>query len=524
MNNQIAVIGAGYWGKNLVRNFFELGALHTVCDANLDLAKALAGKYPDSQATDDYESVLSDKDISGVVISTPAALHYRMALQAINAGKDVFVEKPLALRVDEARELAALSAGKKRVMLVGHLLEYHPAVLKLKELVDAGSLGKTQYIYSNRLNLGKFRTEENILWSFAPHDIAVMLLMLGGEMPLEVSVNGGYYLHDDIADVTLTALTFRNGVRGHIFVSWLNPYKDQRLVVVGDRKMAVFNDTLSQGKLQVYAHQIEWVDHKPIPVAAPPEIMDISQDEPLKNECADFLHCIETRQSPRVDGRKGAQVVEILARCQESLEHHGQAVTFSAKGYWCHPSAIIDQPVNIGDGSKIWHFSHVMPDVNIGRNCNIGQNVYVARGVKIGHNVKIQNNVSLFEGVTLEDDVFCGPSCVFTNVNFPRSHVSRKNEYQTTIVHRGASIGANATIVCGHSVGAYAFVGAGSTVTRDIPDNALVYGNPARVHGFVCECGEKLIFIDNRAQCHRCRSQWEKAGPGIKKISWSKER
>lgn len=515
MKKNIAVIGAGYWGRNLVRNFHELGALHTICDADPNIARALAGKYEGSQATDDFDKVLADPAIAGVVISTPAALHYRMVLKAMDAGKDVFVEKPLALRVEEARELASIANEKKRVMLVGHLLEYHPAVLKLKELVDAGALGKTQYIYSNRLNLGKFRTEENILWSFAPHDIAVILLLLGGEMPQEVSVNGGYYLHEDLADVTLTALTFRNGVRGHIFVSWLNPYKDQRLVVVGDRKMAVFNDTVSQGKLQVYAHQIEWVDRKPVPVAAPPEIIPISQDEPLKNECADFLRCIETRQVPRVDGRKGTQVVEILSRCQESLEHHGQAVTFSTASYWSHPTAIVDQPASIGDGTKIWHFSHVMPEATIGRNCNIGQNVYVARGVKIGSNVKIQNNVSLFEGVTLEDDVFCGPSCVFTNVGFPRSHVSRKNEYLSTVVHRGASIGANATIVCGHTIGPYAFVGAGSTVTRDVPAHALVYGNPARQHGFVCDCGEKLLFKDGRSECHRCHNRWEMHNTGI---------
>ena len=180
------------------------------------------------------------------------------------------------------------------------------------------------------------------------------------------------------------------------------------------------------------------------------------------------------------------------------------------EGYFVHESAYIDEPVKIGRGTKIWHFSHVMAGAEIGEGCTIGQNVLIGPNVRIGNNVKIQNNVSVYEGVILEDNVFCGPSMAFTNVDRPRSAYPREpSEYLPTLVKRGATIGANATIVCGHTIGAYAFIGAGAVVTRDVPDYALVYGNPAGIHGWVCECGEKLRFTGRRAHCPRCRREYE---------------
>jgi len=508
----IAVVGCGYWGKNLVRNFAELGALHTICDADAAAREQLAAQYPEIAVESEYSRVLGNEGIKGVVIATPAVLHYPMAKEALLAGKDVFVEKPLALNVEEGRELVKLAEEKDSILQVGHLLEYHPAVVKLKELVEQGELGRIQYIYSNRLNLGKFRTEENILWSFAPHDISVILLLLGGEMPREISAHGGYYLHQDIADVTLTTMNFRDGTRAHIFVSWLHPYKEQKLVVVGDRKMALFDDTNPEDKLVLYSHQIEWVNRKPVPHAREGEAVKITLDEPLRLECQDFLRCLESREQPRVDGYKGLQVLEILSSCQKSLEGGGKVITLNKEeDFFVHQTSIIEEPCQIGDGTKIWHFSHIMPEVTIGKGCVIGQNVFVGSRVTIGNNVKIENNVSIFEGVTLEDDVFCGPSCVFTNVINPRSHISRKHEFKTTLVSKGATIGANATIICGNTIGRYAFVGASAEVTRDVPDYALVYGIPARLQGWVCECGVKLDFADgNRARCPECAAEYVK--------------
>jgi len=518
MDRNVAVVGCGYWGKNLVRNFAELGALHTMCDADARLLADLAAKYPGARVETSYSQVLQNGDVKGVVIAAPAVLHHAMAKQALLAGKDVFVEKPLALRVDEGQELIDLAAANNKILMVGHLLEYHPAVAKLKELVDKGELGKVLYLYSNRLNLGKFRTEENILWSFAPHDISVILLLLGGEMPVEVSAHGGYYLHLDIADVTMTNLVFKDGVRAHIFVSWLHPYKEQKLIVVGDKRMALFDDTVPKDKLLLYSHQIDWVDRKPVPRPKEATAVEVSLDEPLKIECRDFLDSIETRRRPKVDGRKGLQVLQVLSGCQTSLERNGQVVALRAgmektEAFFVHESSVLEKPCEIGEGTKIWHFSHLMPNVTVGKNCVIGQNVFVAKGVRIGNNVKIENNVSVFEGVALEDNVFCGPSCVFTNVMNPRSHVSRKHEYRPTLVKEGATIGANATIVCGNTIGRYAFIGAGSVVTQDLPDHSLAYGNPARVRGWVCECGEKLDFgQDTRTSCHRCGKVYQQKG------------
>ena len=521
MNKNIAVIGCGYWGKNLVRNFNELGALHTICDDRLEILQEFALRYPDAKTQSSYQKVLDDKEIAGLAISTPAATHYSLARKALLADKDVFVEKPLALKVEEGQELVELARDRGKLLMVGHLLEYHPAVIKLRELIDSGQLGKIHYIYSNRLNLGKFRTEENILWSFAPHDISVVLLLLNGETPLEVSSHGGNYLHPEIADVTLTTMSFRDGIGAHIFVSWLHPFKEQRLVVVGSKKMAEFDDTEAINKLRLYAHDIEWIDRLPVPRRKEPEVIAISQDEPLKNECSDFINCVENRSKPRVDGDKGLQVLSVLNACQESLEQDGRIIKLDKEnsGYFIHPSSVVELSATIGKGTKVWHFSHIMDKATVGRNCVVGQNVFVAGGVIVGNNVKIENNVSVFEGVILEDDVFCGPSSVFTNVINPRSHVSRRDEFRTTTVKKGATIGANATIVCGNTIGSHAFIGAGSVVTMDIPDYALVYGNPARIHGWMCECGEKLTSTeDNRYKCSRCGAMYLQRSGKLSKV------
>ncbi|RPH39603.1 MAG: gfo/Idh/MocA family oxidoreductase, partial [Planctomycetota bacterium] len=225
MTPRIACIGAGAWGVNLVRNFHEIGALHKVCELDAKRLAEIAAKYPSVPFTDSIDSVIQDPQIAAVAIATPAVTHGDLARRALLAGKDVFVEKPLCLSPEQGKELVALAAREKRILMVGHLLWYHPAVIALKDLIDRGELGKIQYIYSHRLNLGKIRREENILWSFAPHDLSVVLGLVR-EMPQEVQASGGNYLHPDIADVTMSTLSFPSGVRAHVFVSWLHPFKE----------------------------------------------------------------------------------------------------------------------------------------------------------------------------------------------------------------------------------------------------------------------------------------------------------
>jgi UDP-2-acetamido-3-amino-2,3-dideoxy-glucuronate N-acetyltransferase len=516
----VAVVGCGYWGKNLVRNFSELMALRTLYDVDEKKVQELKAHYPQVKLSHSLPEIFQDPSIDGVIVATPAESHYRMVKEALQAGKDVFVEKPLALKVREGKELVALAKEKDRILMVGHLLEYHPGIIKLKQIVSNGELGKINYIHSTRLNLGKFRTEENILWSFAPHDISVILLLLG-EMPNEVSAHGGSYLNQGIADVTMTTMDFPSGVKSHIFVSWLHPYKEQKLVIVGDRKMAVFDDVVPKDKLLLFSHRIDWIERVPVPRKEDAEVIHFEMEEPLKAECRQFLDCLQTRQRPKTDGENGLRVLEILDLCQRSLQEGGRVLSFgkeSQRGVFIHETACVEEPMGIGEGTQVWHYSHIMPGAKVGRNCILGQNVFVGSGAILGNQVKIQNNVSVYEGVILEDDVFCGPSMVFTNVFNPRSFISRKKEFRKTVVKKGATIGANATIVCGNRIGQYAFIGASSVVTDDVPDYALVYGNPGKVKGWVCRCAEGITFRSGKAECKSCGRRYKKDRVGVKPV------
>jgi UDP-2-acetamido-3-amino-2,3-dideoxy-glucuronate N-acetyltransferase len=505
---KVAVIGSGYWGKNLVRVFHALGALSCVCDVEQDALSRASQEYG-VRTTQVFDEVLQDESISAVVIAAPAVQHFDLARRALLREKDVFVEKPLALRAVDGRELVELAAARRRILQVGHILEFHPAISELKRLISAGELGRIQYIYSSRLNLGKLRTEENILWSFAPHDISAILFLLG-ESPSQASAQGGSFLSPPLVDTTLSTLDFPSGVKAHIFVSWLHPFKEQKLAIIGSEKMAVFDDVRTEGKLMLYSHRINWLDRKPIAQKDAGHAVAISADEPLRLECEHFLECVRTRKHPRTDGESALRVLEVLEACERSLRDKGAPTEMevAAARYFVHPTAVIDEPCEIGDGTKIWHFSHVMAESKLGRGCNLGQNVVVSPGVRIGNNVKIQNNVSIYTGVELEDDVFCGPSMVFTNVINPRSHVVRRHEYQKTLVRRGASLGANSTIVCGTTIGRYAFIAAGAVVTHDIPDYALVMGVPAKRVGWMCACGVRLEEGGAARKCAACSKEY----------------
>ncbi len=524
MSVKVAVVGMGYWGRNLVRNFHELGALKVVCDSDETPRSTIEESYPDVGFTTNFDDVLGDDSIQAVAIGAPAVTHHMLAKSALEAGKDVYVEKPLATNLPDGEELVRLASEHGRILMVGHILRYHPAVETLSRLISSGELGRVQYFYSNRLNIGKIRTEENILWSFAPHDISVMLALLNEE-PTSLSCRGEDYLNKGVVDVTLSEFRFPSGVRGHIFVSWLHPFKEQRLVVVGSEKMAVFDDT-AKDKLVLYPHKVEWKNRVPTAVKADLEVVDLPAAEPLKNECRHFLECVEKRRQPITDGEEGLRVLRILTLCQVSLDGGGKPLAYqdgasslgkAGEGYTAHPTAVVDLPCEIGDGTKIWHFCHIMKNAKIGRGCIFGQNSTVERGVVIGNNVKVQNNVSIYTGSIIEDDVFLGPSCVLTNVTNPRSQVVRRGLYETTILKRGCTIGANATVVCGITVGRYAFVSAGAVVAKDVPDYALMMGVPAKQAGWVSRHGLPLRDPDKEGvyTCPESKLRYQEVEPGV---------
>jgi predicted dehydrogenase/acetyltransferase-like isoleucine patch superfamily enzyme len=496
---RVAVVGGGYWGRNIVRVTAELGALAAVVDADEVTARRLSEAHGAPSRL--WRDVLDDGAVDAVAIALPAGLHYQATLDALDAGKHVFVEKPLALRVEQAQRLVERAAARGATLMVGHLLQYHPAFLRLKALVADGALGRLRYLYSNRLNFGKIRREEDILWSFAPHDISMILSLVGAE-PTDVNATGARYLHEQIADVTTTHLAFPAGERAHVFVSWLHPFKEQKLVVIGDRAMATFDDGEPwERKLALYDHEVSWQAGQPVAVKGEPTYVELEPSEPLQEELRHFLDCAARGETPRTDGHEAVRVLRVLAQATAALaegpapgaaREPAAAAPEREADHFVHPTSEVDDGVTIGAGTRIWHFSHVLSGSVIGRDCSFGQNSMVGPNVTVGDRCKVQNNVSLYDGVELEDDVFCGPSCVFTNVTNPRADVSRKDEFRKTVVRRGATIGANATIVCGHEVGEHAFVAAGAVVTRDVAPHALVAGVPARQVGWVSHAGEVL--------------------------------
>jgi UDP-2-acetamido-3-amino-2,3-dideoxy-glucuronate N-acetyltransferase len=523
-SRDVALIGAGYWGKNLARNFNELGALHTLCDQSQATLEGYQAEYGGVEKTTAYADVLNNPVITKVAVAAPAVLHFDLVKAALLAGKDVLVEKPLCLDARQGSDLLELAAAKGAILMVGHLLQYHPCVQKLQSLVRNGELGKLHYLTSNRLNLGKIRREENALWSFAPHDISVILSLVGGQLPEEVRCLGESYLTTGVADTTLTTLKFGGGLRAHVFVSWLNPFKEQKLTVVGSEGMVVFDDTRPwQEKLIWHRHYLTWTNGQvPTPSKSPGEMVVVPEAEPLREECRHFLECCQFRRAPRSDGDEGLRVLQVLQAAQQSYNCDGDGVSPASvippvAEYFVHPTAQVDDGADVGRGTKIWHFSHVMKGARLGERCVLGQNVNVDSGTVIGNNVKIQNNVSIYTGLVIEDDVFLGPSCVLTNVTNPRSQVSRHSLYEPTVIKRGATIGANATIVCGVTIGRYAFIGAGAVVTKDVPDYAMITGNPGRHRGWMSRHGHRLRNPDSGGvmRCPESDFRYQEAPDGI---------
>ena len=513
----ISLIGAGRWGANLLRDFHSLGVLDSVCETSPILVEKYKEMYPDLlfySSVDQMASESKKRGVTAVAIATPATSHFDVVTLCLNLGFDVYVEKPLALKYTRGRELVELADRLGKRLMVGHLLQYHPAIIEIKRMIKDDVIGRVRYIKSNRLNLGQIRTGENVLWSFAPHDISVILGLLDDNLPNRVICDGFSSVNPPICDSTTTIMHFDHQY-AEICVNWLYPYKEQSLIIVGERGMITFKDSRTNPELFVYPQPVSQDDDGNIILnKGEPRKVLFKQDSPLTMECRHFVECcLDRNKVCRTSGEEALRVLAVLQMAQTSLERQGRSVSMvdimednevingsdcdmhsvaSEKcelEYFVHPSAVVESGCQIGKHTKIWHWSHLMP-CTVGEDCSFGQGVYVGNGVKIGNGCRIQNNVNIYSGVELEDGVFLGPSCTTTNDKNPRAMFSKGGQWVPTLIKRGASVGAAAVIVCGVTLGENCMVGAGAVVTKDVPDGALVVGNPAKVVGMVSAEGE----------------------------------
>ncbi len=511
MSKKVCVVGAGRWGKNHIKTLHKMDCLGGIVESNKDNVSLLKETYPNIPIYTRLQDAFG-QSFDGFTVATPAETHFGIAEIILKNGHHVLVEKPITLTVADARKLKKIADQKSVNLMVGHVLLFHPAIQKMKALIQEGKIGKLEYLYSNRLNLGTVRTEENILWSFAPHDLSIFQYFVG-TLPSEIISRGGAFLQPHIHDSTMTILTYPDNIVGHIFVSWLHPFKEHRMVVIGSKGMLSFEDSSKDKELLFYEKGIDWVQGEPIKRDGPTETIHYEPAMPLTEELKYFVEHLDGTPVEISNSQNAVDVLEILEKASLNLTdsasiqiQEGTSNSTTENQYFVHPTSEVDEGVEVGEGTKIWHYSHIQKGSRIGKKCSLGQNVNVANNVQIGDFVKIQNNVSVYEGVELEDYVFCGPSMVFTNIMQPRSEFPQRGSefYQKTRVKKSASLGANSTIVCGTTIGQYAFVGAGAVVTKDVPDFALVVGNPARRISWVCKCGQKLEFFHDKAECTKC--------------------
>jgi len=461
----IGIIGCGYWGNNIIRECYNLNILKIICDKDINILNKFKELY-DVDITTNFDDLLNS-NINAIIISLPTELHYEYAKKTIENKKHVFIEKPMTSNLKEAKELVKLAKEYNVKIMVGHILNYHPCIIKIKELINNNIIGNIRNITCNRLNLGRFRKYENVLWSFAPHDISI-ILSICNKLPDKLYCHGKDILRKGIHDITNTFLEYdKENIYININVNWLNPFKEQKMIITGEKGMIVFDDTLEINKILLYKNELTEIKK------TDGVIIEYENLNPLKTEIEHFINCYKNNKEPLTNGEEGLKVLQVLELLTESLYGNGKIINLNNN---FHQSSIIESN-NIGYNTKIWHFCHITPSAIIGNNCNIGQNCYIAG--KIGNNCKIQNNVSVYKGVECGDYVFLGPSCVFTNDKYPDAKISKNGNYLKTIIEDEVTIGANATILPGIRIGKNAFIGAGAVVTKDVLPYSTVIGNPA---------------------------------------------
>ncbi len=318
---KVAIIGAGRWGMNHIKTAATITKAENilVCDRDSNAGLRVKSAFPGIGFTTETEDVVKSTEFKSIIVATPAELHYPITKQLLQAGKHVLVEKPITLHLEEAEELVKLAKENGSILMVGHVLLYHAAVRKMKEEIDNGRIGKLQYIYSNRLNLGAIRSEENILWSFAPHDVS-LIQYLTGENPVSINANGAAFVQSNIEDTTLTYLKYPSGVNAHIFVSWLHPFKEQRMVATGTEGMLVFEDSLSTEKLKFFKKGFRMEDGELKKFEQDYEVIEFDKKQPLYEEQMHFYHCCQTGETPLTDGQHAYDVLKVLVTATQSLK------------------------------------------------------------------------------------------------------------------------------------------------------------------------------------------------------------
>jgi len=517
----IAIIGINFWGRHHVREFFQLGVLNSIYDLNTELLLSYKNKYPGTNLASSYQEILNNPNILAIVIAVPAKYHYECTKKAILAGKKfILVEKPFTMSLAEAQELKLLAEQHGTKIMVDHLLHYAPAVAKMKEIIPT-HIGDIYYISSFRQNMGRVRSHENALWSLGCHDISLIQSIMN-QTPESIEVNGYDFLQKGIYDKVSLRLNYSNtaghNIHAQIESNWLYPEKHHVFSVVGSKGMLTYKSD------QLYYYPVEYnpslnsfVKHnnlnneessesEMVGVKTPIPIV-VNGKSPLQCVCEEFIkYCLTPDYTVITDVNEAIQVITLLDQIQKQMDSdslkkekenpikmvvsdlHDREKSIM----FCHKSSYIDEGAMVGQGTKIWHFSHLMKCI-IGENCTIGQNCFIGDNVVIGNGCKIQNNVSIYDGITIEDDCFVGPSVVFTNDLNPRAKYPKNGKYVKTIVKQGATIGANATIVCGITLGENCFIGAGAVVTKDVLPNATMVGNPAKKIGEMNTKGEKIL-------------------------------
>ncbi|MCB9534823.1 MAG: Gfo/Idh/MocA family oxidoreductase [Myxococcales bacterium] len=522
---RVGVVGLGRFGAAIAERLAREGALAAVCD----LDPARRARFGDVPAFADLLDLLAADAVQAVVLATPAATHAAMARAVLDADRDLWVEPPLALDAADAEALARRAAARRRVLMVDG--GEGPALAALLRARDEGTLGALHLVEARRADFGPFHPDEPVHTALLPDLYALVRLM--GEPPTRLRAVGASVVQAEAPDHVTVHLHFGGGARAVLTASRVAPTPERRLTALGADGMAV----LEGDALTLFHHRVTWQDG--LPRAEAGEAQPVATVDGLAAAVERFLAAVDAGETALPDAQEAATTLRLFAAIGRSLdadrgvstqapaepaepaEPPAAAPPAEPDAVFVHPTAVVDGPVELGPGTRVWHFSKLLGPLRIGARCSLGQNVVVERHVTIGDNVKIQNNVSVYSGVVLEDDVFCGPSMVFTNVGTPRSHYPRKGEYAITRVERGASIGANATVVCGHTLGRYCFVGAGAVVTKDVPPYALVFGNPARVRGWTCYCGLRLdLGVDaegeEQATCGGCDRRYTRRGHAVR--------